>query len=160
MARKELAAPQKVTDTESITKLEKTMVDSAKLPKEIKDTDAYRLVPQGLMQPSRSTAVFISHDGKLSRRADSKTSIAVVQNQPEQPIFKRKDLLVKGTDAMPQMQARQEFLIAEILAQQTKKKQSSRVDNGQSVMDIDVDLLFTYFEKQNRKRIEKAFDGV
>lgn len=67
-----------------------------------KDTDAYRLVPKGIMGLSTNkSAMFLTASGKLSLKADAKSSIANVQHQPEQPIFKRKDLLVKATEAIP-----------------------------------------------------------
>ena len=34
------------------------------------------------------------------------------------------------------------------------------MDTGQSVTDIDIDQFFFYFDKTNRKRIEKAYNNV
>lgn len=123
------------------------------------DTDAYRLGAKGLNLASKS-AVFVGADGKLTKKAGGKSSIANVQHEPEVPVFKRKDLLVRATDAMPQIQAQQEALIASILNKESNKKQSSLVDKGQAVTDIDIDELFFYFEKKHRKQLEKAFNGV
>lgn len=66
-----------------------------------RETDAYRLGSKVLVPNSMSTTMFVGQDGKLTRHANSKTAAAQLQHEPEVPIFKRKDLLVRATDAMP-----------------------------------------------------------
>lgn len=41
-----------------------------------------------------------------------------------------------------------------------KEKKISLADKGQAASDIDIDEFFFYFEKRNRKRLEKAFSDV
>ena len=40
------------------------------------------------------------------------------------------------------------------------QKRSSQVDKGESVRDIEIDDYLCFLQKHNRKKIEKAFDGV
>ena len=78
----------------------------------------------------------------------------------DMPVFKTKDLLQKTPDTLPLLQAQKDAHIAEAIAKNIYKKNSSAVDTGQEVTDIDIDEFFLYFQKFNRKKISKAFDGV
>lgn len=60
---------------------------------------------------------------------------------------------------LPLLNAQQEAIQYQALSNH-KKKNSSIVDTGQSVTDVDIDQFFFYFEKTNRKRIEKAYSRV
>ena len=88
--------------------------------------------------------------------------MASVQQLAKQdlPVFKTKDLLQKTPDTLPLLQAQKDAQLAEVIAKNMNKKNSSTVDTGQEVTDIDIDELFIYFQKSNRKKIEKVFDGV
>ena len=76
------------------------------------------------------------------------------------PVFKTKDLLQKKPDTLPLLQVQKDAQIAAAIAKNLNKKHSSAVDTGQDVTDIDIEELFVYFKKANRKKIEKAFDKV
>ena len=106
--------------------------------------------------------VFVAANGKLTNRASNRNTIATVQQLAKQdmPVFKTKDLLQKTPDTLPLLQAQKDAQLAEIIAKNMNKKHSSAVDTGQEVTDIDIDELFIYFQKSNRKKIEKAFSGV
>ena len=106
--------------------------------------------------------LFVSANGKLTNRASNRSTMASVQQLAKQdlPVFKTKDLLQKTPDTLPLLQAQKDAQLAEVIAKNMNKKNSSTVDTGQEVTDIDIDELFIYFQKSNRKKIEKVFDGV
>ena len=111
---------------------------------------------------SSNVPLFVSANGKLTNRASNRSTMASVQQLAKQdlPVFKTKDLLQKTPDTLPLLQAQKDAQLAEVIAKNMNKKNSSTVDTGQEVTDIDIDELFIYFQKSNRKKIEKVFDGV
>ena len=50
-------------------------------------------------------------------------------------------------------------MVNQVLAK-NKNKRSSQVNIGQKVQDIDIDKYFEFFEKVNRKNIEKAYTNI